>query len=122
MKTSAIFSLIPLAAALPASADTPASSGAYGVIASRSGSPIQYLPLTASGGHFYLGGKSKTDCPSETVSNCSGRSTDTILIGNNALVSGIPCDDRGSSPPSNFFRLLISFLVCRRARWSEHLR
>lgn len=90
MKASALLSLVPLAAALPGVRMSPNlkenSNGAFGVTAVRSGSPIQYLPLTASGSHFWLGGQSETYCPSEVVPNCY-QQNNTILVGEHYLVS-----------------------------------
>lgn len=90
MKVSALLSLIPFAAALPG-VPRPSnlkdnSNGAFGVTAARSGSPIHFLPLTASNSHFWLGGQSETYCPSEVVPNCY-QQNNTILIGEHYLVS-----------------------------------
>jgi hypothetical protein len=86
MKVSALLSLIPLAAALPGSRHTPKdSNGAFGVTAARSGSPIHFLPLTAAGSKFWLGGKSQTYCP-DVVPNCAQGTNDTIIYAQNALV------------------------------------
>jgi hypothetical protein len=91
MKISALLSIIPLVAALPGSrvGTTKAkdSNAPFGVTAARSGSPIHFLPLTASGSHFFLGGKSSTYCPSEVVPGCAGRTNETIIYGQSALVS-----------------------------------
>lgn len=91
MKISALLSLVPLVAALPGSriGTTKAKdvNAPFGVTAARSGSPIHFLPLTASGSHFFLGGKSSTYCPSEVVPGCAGRTNDTIIYGQSALVS-----------------------------------
>lgn len=87
MKLSALLSLIPLAVALPSARKSQdASNGPFGVMAARSASPIHYLPLTARGGHFWLGGHSDTYCPSDVVPNCY-QQNDTILIGQHFLVS-----------------------------------
>lgn len=91
MKVSALLSLVPLVAALPGSrvgtTKTKDANGAFGVTAARSGSPIHFLPLTAQGSHFFLGGQSSTYCPSEVVPGCSARTNDTIIYGQSALVS-----------------------------------
>lgn len=86
MKVSALLSLIPLAAALPGSRSaTKDSNGAFGVTAARSGSPIHFLPLTAAGSKFWLGGKSQTYCP-DVVPDCAKGTNDTIIYAQNALV------------------------------------
>ncbi|KAJ5100568.1 hypothetical protein N7456_006620 [Penicillium angulare] len=94
MKISALLSLVPLVAALPGSrvgsTKTKDANGAFGVIAARSGSPIHFLPLTASGSHFFLGGESSTYCPSEVVPGCSRRTNDTIIYGQSALDVVVP--------------------------------
>lgn len=84
MKVSALLSLIPLVAALPGRRQEASSNGAFGVTAARSASPIHFLPLTAAGSHFYLGGKSQTYTP-EGV-NIGQSTNDTILIGSHYLV------------------------------------
>ncbi|KAJ5663247.1 hypothetical protein N7507_003978 [Penicillium longicatenatum] len=94
MKISALLSIIPLVAALPGSrvGTTKAkdSNAPFGVTAARSGSPIHFLPLTASGSHFFLGGKSSTYCPSEVVPGCAGRTNETIIYGQSALDVVVP--------------------------------
>ncbi|KAJ5919105.1 hypothetical protein N7466_010048 [Penicillium verhagenii] len=91
MKLSALLSLVPLVAALPGSRSTTKDVNApFGVTAARSGSPIHFLPLTASGSNFYLGGKSATYCPSEVVPGCNGRTNDTIIYGQSALDVVVP--------------------------------
>ncbi|OOQ90322.1 hypothetical protein PEBR_06331 [Penicillium brasilianum] len=90
MKVSALLSLIPLAAALPGSRSaTKDSNGAFGVTAARSGSPIHFLPLTAAGSKFWLGGKSQTYCP-DVVPNCAKGTNDTIIYAQNALDVVVP--------------------------------
>ncbi|KAJ6021193.1 hypothetical protein N7540_006697 [Penicillium herquei] len=94
MKVSALLSLVPLVAALPGShvstTKTKDVNGAFGVTAARSGSPIHFLPLTASGSHFYLGGQTSTYCPSEVVPGCSSRTNSTIIYGQSALDVAVP--------------------------------
>ncbi|KAJ5632779.1 hypothetical protein N7490_009118 [Penicillium lividum] len=94
MKISALLSIVPLVAALPGSriGTTKAKdvNAPFGVTAARSGSPIHFLPLTASGGNFFLGGKSATYCPSEVVPGCAGRTNDTIIVGQSALDVVVP--------------------------------
>lgn len=86
MKVSALLSLVPLAAALPGARQSSSkdSNGAFGVTAARSGSPIHFLPLTASGSHFWLGGHSQTYCP-DVVPNCY-QQNNTILHAQHYLV------------------------------------
>ncbi|OJJ67902.1 hypothetical protein ASPBRDRAFT_47403 [Aspergillus brasiliensis CBS 101740] len=57
--------LIPLLALLTPTLATTAncSTGSFTVMSIRSGSPIQYLPLTAADTNFYLGGTTSTACP-----------------------------------------------------------
>ncbi|KAJ5166287.1 uncharacterized protein N7482_005068 [Penicillium canariense] len=94
MKVSALLSLVPLAAALPGSRPTTKESGgAFGVTAARSGSPIHFLPLTASGSKFWLGGKSQTYCPA-VVPNCAQTTNDTIIFGQSALDVVVPGGQR----------------------------
>ncbi|KAJ5595412.1 uncharacterized protein N7459_001620 [Penicillium hispanicum] len=88
MKISALLSLAPLAAALPG-ARSKDSNTAFSVTAARSGSPIHFLPLTASGGHFYLGGKSQTYCPSN-IPGCAQRTNDTVIQGSHSLDVVVP--------------------------------
>lgn len=85
MKLSTILSLVPLAAALPGSRAPKDPNGAFSVTAARSGSPIHFLPLTASGGHFWLGGKSETYTP-DGVPHTGKQTNDTILSGQHFLV------------------------------------
>jgi hypothetical protein len=91
MKVSAILSFASLAAALPGSrtSSSKPSNGPFGVTAARSGSDIHFLPLTASGGHFWLGGKSQTYCPSSVGASCY-KQNDTIIYGGNALDVIVP--------------------------------
>jgi hypothetical protein len=94
MKVSALLSLIPLAAALPGSRHHAPkdSNGAFGVTAARSGSPIHFLPLTAAGSKFWLGGKSQTYCP-DIVPNCAQGTNDTIIYAQSALVCYISTEN-----------------------------
>ncbi|KAJ6113396.1 hypothetical protein N7523_006713 [Penicillium sp. IBT 18751x] len=89
MKVSAVLSFASLAAALPSSRTTKSSNAPFSVTAARSGSEIHFLPLTASGGHFWLGGKSQTYCPSSVGASC-GKQDDTIIYGGNALDVVVP--------------------------------
>lgn len=84
MKVSALLSLVPLVAAMPGRRQESASTGSFGVTAARSGSPIHFLPLTAAGSHFYLGGKSQTYIPEGVP--LSKSTNDTILTGSHYLV------------------------------------
>ncbi|KAJ5242043.1 uncharacterized protein N7469_000370 [Penicillium citrinum] len=90
MKVSALLSLIPLVAAMPGrrQESSSSSSGSFGVTAARSGSPIHFLPLTASGSHFYLGGKSQTYTPEGVPLNKA--TNDTILTGSHYLDVVVP--------------------------------
>lgn len=87
MKVSVFLSFIPLVAAFPGHRSAHHdSNGAFGVTAARSGSPIHFLPLTAAGSKFWLGGKSQTYCP-DIVPNCAQGTNDTIIHAKHALVS-----------------------------------
>ncbi|KAL6237169.1 hypothetical protein BDW75DRAFT_92165 [Aspergillus navahoensis] len=89
MKLAFASSLLPLLAAaaptstasLPNGAEQPA---AFTVMAARSASPIHFLPLTASGQSFWLGGNTTTYCP--LPSNCPPGNT-TVLAGNGGSLS-----------------------------------
>ncbi|KAL4907403.1 hypothetical protein BDW74DRAFT_123930 [Aspergillus multicolor] len=89
----ALASLLPLlAAAAPtsntASSDLPNGAeqpAAFTVMAARSASPIHFLPLTASGQSFYLGGNTTTYCPLP-ASQCPPGNT-TVLAGNGGSLS-----------------------------------
>ncbi|KAL3435546.1 hypothetical protein BDV09DRAFT_167254 [Aspergillus tetrazonus] len=86
MKLALASSLLPLLAAaaptsLPNGAEQPA---AFTVMAARSASPIHFLPLTASGQSFWLGGNTTTYCP--LPSNCPPGNT-TVLAGNGGSLS-----------------------------------
>ncbi|CAI7670077.1 unnamed protein product [Penicillium manginii] len=88
MKVSALLSLVPLVAAMPGRRQESASTGSFGVTAARSGSPIHFLPLTAAGSHFYLGGKSQTYIPEGVP--LKGSTNDTILTGSHYLDVVVP--------------------------------
>lgn len=63
----------------------------FGVISSRSASPIHLLPLQANGGKFFLGGTASGYCPSEIGEACAsypGNST-TLSGGNVSLSLGV---------------------------------
>ncbi|KAF2739532.1 hypothetical protein EJ04DRAFT_508812 [Polyplosphaeria fusca] len=78
MKTAAAFS------ALFASA---MAQGYFGVMSTRSGSPVHLLPLTARGGKFFLGGGPPSSyCPPEVASACPN-GTQTVLAGGDVSVS-----------------------------------
>ncbi|KAJ5887722.1 hypothetical protein N7495_007763 [Penicillium taxi] len=89
MKISALLSLVPMVAAIgtrqPKSSEDP-----FRVVSARSGSPIHFLTLTASGSNFWLGGKSETYCPSSAGSYCASQTNDTIVFGGNNLDVVVP--------------------------------
>lgn len=85
MKLSGILSLASLATALPGSRAPKDPNGAFSVTAARSASPIHFLPLTASGGHFWLGGESQTYTP-DAVPHTGKQTNNTILSGQHFLV------------------------------------
>ncbi|BCS18906.1 putative IgE binding protein [Aspergillus puulaauensis] len=85
MKLAIISTLLPLlGAALPASNPAPKNPEAFTVMATRSASPIHFLPLNAAGQSFWLGGKPSTYCP--LPSGCPPGNT-TVLAGNGAALS-----------------------------------
>jgi len=71
-------------AALIASA---AAQGYFGVMSTRSASPVHLLPLTARGGKFYLGGSGPSSyCPPNVADACPP-GTDTTLAGGDQYLS-----------------------------------
>ncbi|KAL5392757.1 hypothetical protein DPSP01_000457 [Paraphaeosphaeria sporulosa] len=56
----------------------------FGVISSRSASPIHLLPLQANGGKFFLGGTASGYCPSEAI----GDETCAHYPGNSTTFAG----------------------------------
>ncbi|KAL5336287.1 hypothetical protein BJX70DRAFT_400788 [Aspergillus crustosus] len=84
MKLELISSLLPLLAAAAPASSTPDDPPAFTVLASRSDSPIQHLPLNAADQSFYLGGSPHTYCP--LPSGClTGNST--VFAGNGGSLS-----------------------------------
>ncbi|KAJ5966511.1 hypothetical protein N7481_013225 [Penicillium waksmanii] len=73
---------------MPGRRQESAPTGSFGVTAARSGSPIHFLPLTAAGSHFYLGGKSQTYIPEGVP--LSKSTNDTILTGSHYLDVVVP--------------------------------
>ncbi|KAJ5493446.1 secreted protein [Penicillium diatomitis] len=69
---------------------TSSSTTAYGITAIRSGSPIQYATLNASGQKFYLGGSTSSYCPSEIVKDCPPGTQTAIAPSGNALDVEVP--------------------------------
>ncbi|KAI8939019.1 hypothetical protein NX059_004862 [Plenodomus lindquistii] len=66
----------------------PEDPGYFGVIASRSASPIHLLALTARGTKFYLGGPGPTSyCPVEQVGNACPPGNTTVLVGGEGTLS-----------------------------------
>jgi hypothetical protein len=66
-------------------------NGYFGVISSRSASPIHLLPLTARGGKFYLGGGAPSSyCPTEIgAENCPPGNSTVLAGGDNTLSLGV---------------------------------
>lgn len=88
MKISAILPFVGAAVALPQGQSVPPSLGAFGVMASRSASPIHLTPMVANGTSFWLGGKTSSYCP-PNVPEMGGKcppGKDTQIIGGSALV------------------------------------
>lgn len=77
----------------PKPTSTPAPGpGYFGVISSRSASPIHLQPLTARGGKFYLGaGPPSSYCPAETIgaANCPPGNTTVFAGGDKTLSLGV---------------------------------
>ncbi|PYI07363.1 hypothetical protein BO78DRAFT_460537 [Aspergillus sclerotiicarbonarius CBS 121057] len=64
------------------------SNNAFTVMSIRSGSPIQYLSLTAASTNFYLGGTTSSACPSEVADyGACPASNQTVISGNSYLDS-----------------------------------
>jgi hypothetical protein len=75
-----------------ASSTPEVDNGYFGVISSRSASPIHLLSLTARGGKFYLGGGAPSSyCPTESVGaeNCPAGNTTVLAGGDSTLSLGV---------------------------------
>ena len=86
------FSLLPLLGAVSALPQLRSpSTDTFTVVAARSASPIHYLTLTASDGHFWLGGRSSTYCPEVVAKNddCPP-GKETAISGDHSLVFPLP--------------------------------
>ena len=71
----------------PSSAPSP---GYFGVISSRSASPIHLQPLTARGGKFYLGGGGPSSyCPESVGSACPSGNSTVFAGGDGTLALGV---------------------------------
>lgn len=91
MKFTSIITPAVLAAcamALPTSQKRDGSTGPFGVMALRSGSPIHLQSVNAAGQRFWIGVPTGTFCPSE-VNPCPP-GTDTVWANPNALVGPLP--------------------------------
>lgn len=97
MKLASVLALLPLALALPTTTNNNINHhhakrdiNKFRVMASRSGSPIHFLPLNAADRSFWLGGKTSSFCPPEVGSSCP-KGDVTVLVGDgSALVSIFP--------------------------------
>lgn len=79
MKTIAAFS------ALIAST---AAQNYFGVMSTRSASPVHLLPLTARGGKFYLGGAGPSSyCPPNLPEGACPSGNSTVLAGGDVTLS-----------------------------------
>lgn len=59
----------------------------FGIMSTRSASPVHLLPLTARGGKFYLGGPAPSSyCPPQVEPNCP-TGTQTLLVGGTETLS-----------------------------------
>ncbi|KAL1793840.1 hypothetical protein ACET3X_007261 [Alternaria dauci] len=86
--TATVTSSQPSATPSPPTTD----NGYFGVISSRSASPIHLLPLTARGTKFYLGGGPPSSyCPAETIGaeNCPPGNTTVLAGGDVTLGLGV---------------------------------
>ena len=89
MKFTSVITPAVLAAcamALPNSQKRDDSTGPFGVLALRSGSPIHLQSVNAAGQRFWVGVPTGTYCPSEVVDPCPP-GTETVWANPNALVS-----------------------------------
>lgn len=77
MKTAAAFSAL--------IASTVAQSY-FGVMSTRSASPVHLLPLNAIGGKFFLGGSPSSYCPPQVGDACPN-GTSTVLAGGDVTLS-----------------------------------
>lgn len=89
MKLLSVLPLVGAAAALPQGKSTPPSLGAFGVMATHSGSPIHLSAMTANATSFWLGGKTNAYCPPNVpeIGGVCPPGNETQIIGGSALVS-----------------------------------
>lgn len=87
MKSSLISFALPL---LAAAAPTQDANPAFGVMSSRSASPIHLLPMNAAGQHFYLGGEPSTYCPLPDGKGCPPGTSTAFAPGGGSLVRARP--------------------------------
>jgi len=81
-KMKSVLAISAFAAAVLAQADSP-----FGIMSTRSASPVHLLPFTARGGKFFLGGAGPTSyCPPQVEPNCPP-GTQTLLVGGTETVS-----------------------------------
>ncbi|KAJ5648721.1 hypothetical protein N7490_005093 [Penicillium lividum] len=77
-----------LASAAPVA--TTAANPEFGVMSVRSGSPIHYLQMNASGQKFYLGGTTSSYCPSIQGLVCPPGNQTVFAPGGNAMSVEVP--------------------------------
>lgn len=75
-----------LAAAAPTPNEEAKTNPPFTVMSIRSGSPIHFLTMTASGTHFYLGGKTSSYCPSEEGLVCPPGKETVLADNGNVMV------------------------------------
>lgn len=95
MKFTSIITPAVLAAcatALPTSQKRDGSSGAFGVLALRSASPIHLQAVNASGERFWIGTPTASYCPSEQVNPCPP-GNETVWANPSSLVSSLRVPD-----------------------------
>lgn len=99
-------------AALTALVASAAAQNYFGVMSTRSASPVHLLPLTARGQKFYLGGgPPSTYCPVEVVGDACPSGNSTVLAGGYEYLSlgvMVPGGQQGMSFPLHVEFLTIS--------------
>ncbi|KAH8431953.1 putative IgE binding protein [Aspergillus melleus] len=87
MKSSLFSFALPL---LAAAAPTQDANPAFGVMSSRSASPVHLLPMNAAGQHFYLGGQPSTYCPLPDGKGCPPGTSTVFAPGGGSLNVMVP--------------------------------
>ncbi|MCJ1443801.1 MAG: hypothetical protein MMC23_004301 [Stictis urceolatum] len=99
LPATTLLALLPLALTAPTShRRTVEPSRAFGLIASRSGTPIHLQPITASNSGLFIGLPTSAYCPSPPVPDCAGYSNDTLLICGSQTGSATGCSMDAAVP------------------------